>query len=859
MAVQSTPCQGTYGDKYILYMEYNLLSQDIANNKSRIRLHMYAQSTSSQYGAYNLNPNANSYSIKVDGETKKSGNMAMDFRNRQVVDFGTVDVEIPHLSDGTKMVNIYGTFSISGTTSLTGGTIQFNWTLPTIPRASDVSVNTSSAKIGSSVTITHTRKNSNFTITLRYKVGSTSGTIANKVSRDTTSWTIPYSLITALSSSSGTCTIYCDTYNGSTLIGTKSTSLTISYPDATNVSLSASSVNFGGSITITHNRAVTDYRITVRYSFAGSSGTIANKVASNSTSWTVPNDLMTKIPNATSGTVTIYCDTYYSDKLIGTRSATFTAIVPSSIRPSFNTITHSEANPIVASLGLNKYVQGESKITFGISGAQGAYGSTIKSYKITFEGKDYISSSATSDIVKGSGSLTVTGTITDSRNRTYSKSITIEVLEYQHPRLTKLYVQRINSDDSKNPLGTSAKVSYEGTFFTLEGKNNCTVTVKVKETNSSQWQITQTKNFNSSSFKGESIMNEYDKTKSYDMQIEVKDKLNTVTIDSYIPTAIVAISLSKAGVGIGKVHERGALDVKGDGYFDGNIFLGQNKRINNAPRLFDLTGQVQTQSYVRSVIALCEVTNDNPNLNSFSVGTLIFHRTNGLHVDGKIEIAMSKKYNESRPNVSMLSMALNEKVYPCTFMYNGKKYGGVMVEMATAQFQQVYFFGEGNFDVFGVDYYRSSTDEILNQEVYNSINLNDVFWNQNALLYQRLPIAAIDPELIIVTRDGTTAGTQTISTTKGRMPKVIIGVASGQSPSLAYSSWGYWDNVRQRCMYYDGSVFSPVTHFLQVGTSSNRLYCTISSVSSSNITLSWTKAGNGVNTTVTLYLLIFYQ
>lgn len=44
---------------------------------------------------------------------------------------------------------------------------------------------------------------------------------------------------------------------------------------------------------------------------------------------------------------------------------------------------------------------------------------------------------------------------------------------------------------SKNPLGTSAKVPSYDTFFTLEGKNNCTITVKVKERNSGQRQIKQ--------------------------------------------------------------------------------------------------------------------------------------------------------------------------------------------------------------------------------------------------------------------------------------------------------------------------------------------------------------------------------
>ena len=474
MAVKQTTCKGTWGSKYILYMEYTLVSQNITNNTSRIRLRMYAQSTSSQYGAYNLNSNANSYSIKVDGTTRVSGTKAMDFRNRQIVELGTWEGNITHNSDGTKTVTIEGSFSISGVSSLSGGNISFTWKLPTIPRASDVSV-PSSANFGATITITHTRKSSSFTITLRYKLGNASGTIANKVARD-------------------------------------------------------------------------------------------------STSWTIPNNLMNQIPNATSGTLTIYCDTYNGSTLIGTKSTTLKANVPSSVVPTFNTITHSEQNSAVAALNLGKYIQGLSRIKFTISGAAGVYGSTIKTYKIEFEGKTYTSSSATVTPA-GAGSLTVKATITDSRGRSASKTVTINVLAYAPPKLITYSARRID--------GSNIRVSYGMIVKQLEGKNTCTVTIKIKERGQTYWTTARTVDIEltSEEITGTSTLTDYDITKSFDVRIEIKDKFNTTIAETSVSTDFVVMSLSSTGVGIGKIHERGALDVGGD------IILNNNKIGTQMPSL----------------------------------------------------------------------------------------------------------------------------------------------------------------------------------------------------------------------------------------------------------------------------------
>ena len=66
--------------------------------------------------------------------------------------------------------------------------------------------------------------------TLRYAFGSASGTIATGIA-SSVSWTPPVSLANQIpSATAGSGTIYCDTYSGSTLLGTKSVSITLTVP-----------------------------------------------------------------------------------------------------------------------------------------------------------------------------------------------------------------------------------------------------------------------------------------------------------------------------------------------------------------------------------------------------------------------------------------------------------------------------------------------------------------------------------------------------------------------------------------------------------------------------------------------------
>ena len=163
-------------------------------------------------------------SVVINGVEVYSGGTYSNITDYQDRTFASAVLKIAHTPDGSKSFTVSG---FSGWIYASGNTYASSqtFTLPTIPRASSVSCST--ANIGSNATITINRASTSFTHTLTYSFGSLSGTIATKTSSTNISWTIPTTFYGQIpNSKSGTGTITCDTYSGSTLIGSKSTSFT---------------------------------------------------------------------------------------------------------------------------------------------------------------------------------------------------------------------------------------------------------------------------------------------------------------------------------------------------------------------------------------------------------------------------------------------------------------------------------------------------------------------------------------------------------------------------------------------------------------------------------------------------------
>lgn len=211
---------GTPSGGFNLKVEYSI-SQSVSGNYSDVTATGYVKRNKSSYYPYNSQSSAN---LSINGTGKSyTGSYNLGSDGYKTITSNTVRVN--HNSDGTKSITI--SFSFDGKLSnyYPNGSISKTISLPTIPRASTVSC--SSPYIGDVATITIGKKSSNFTSTVTYKIGTLTGTIAEKTTEtvlqlDTLSLKEQiYALIPNAKSTSGTIT--CTTYSGNTQIGNSAT------------------------------------------------------------------------------------------------------------------------------------------------------------------------------------------------------------------------------------------------------------------------------------------------------------------------------------------------------------------------------------------------------------------------------------------------------------------------------------------------------------------------------------------------------------------------------------------------------------------------------------------------------------
>lgn len=240
--------------------------------------------------------------------------------------------------------------------------------------------------------------------------------------------------------------------------------------------LSAKNGTLGTAQTLTVTRQSTSYTHTITYRCSNSAGTIATKSSSTSISWTPPLSLASNAPSATSVTIILYIATYNGSTNLGTVSTTITCSIPATVVPTVS-LSVADANGYLSTYGA--YVQGQSALKVTVSSA-GAQGSTISSTTVTADGKSYTGSSVTTGVIQGSGTLTITAKVTDSRGRSATASTTITVLAYEAPKISSLSMQRCNTDGTANSSGAYIKVTFGAAISALNNKNTASYTLEYK-------------------------------------------------------------------------------------------------------------------------------------------------------------------------------------------------------------------------------------------------------------------------------------------------------------------------------------------------------------------------------------------
>ena len=317
---------------------------------------------------------------------------------------------------------------------------------------------------------------------------------------------------------------------------------------ATQPSLSAATVEMGKSVTISTPAVNSAYRHTLRYAFGGASGTIATGITS-SESWTPPVSLANQIPSATAGSGTIYCDTYSGSTLLGTKSVSITLTVPGSVVPSAGTLSAALAED---TSGTGLYVKGMGKAKLTLSGASGAYGSSITSYTITGGGWTATNGALTTGTLASAGNITFTATVTDSRGRKASTTRAITVIDYTKPGVAVCDVYRCDADGNRKKAGTYFAVEINASYSAITG-NTLNITARYKKQSESSYGTAANVTNNGKTVLGGGNIGA---STTYDVLVTVADKYNSLLIQRTLSTKSVLQSFKRsAGAAIGKVAE----------------------------------------------------------------------------------------------------------------------------------------------------------------------------------------------------------------------------------------------------------------------------------------------------------------
>ena len=338
-------------------------------------------------------------------------------------------------------------------------------------------------------------------------------------------------------------------------------------------SLSVGNCIIGSNVTISINRQNDSFIHTVRYWWGDKKGTIATNVGT-SCSWTIPNDFANDIPNSTSGTGTLFVDTYSGGTLTGTQQLSFTASVPASMKPTFTGVSLSDSNTAAQNVvpNANVFIKVISNIKVAFNGASGSYGSNITGYRAEIVGKNQTTNvnGGTLGIMNYSGAITVRASVSDSRGRwSDTKDISVTVLEYFAPALS-FSIARTGSTSSTLTVTRNAKVAPLAVAGSQ--KNSMTLSFKVARLGTNtytpdtgaaagSWTSISSLVNSQANLAGNYLANQ-----SWVVIGTLEDKFTRTEFAVNVATESVVFSYDRNGVGVNKIRERGALDVKGDIY-----------------------------------------------------------------------------------------------------------------------------------------------------------------------------------------------------------------------------------------------------------------------------------------------------
>lgn len=343
--------------------------------------------------------------------------------------------------------------------------------------------------------------------------------------------------------------------------------------------LAASNGTLGTSQKLTVTKQSSSFTHTITYTCGNATGTICTKSSATSIDWTPPLNLAAQNTTGEKVSITLKIETFNGSTSLGSNTKTISCDIPSSVIPS---VSFTLADAMGYSGTYGGYVQGISKFKIAVT-ASGNQGSTIKSYKVVADGKTYADASITTDVINGSGTLTIQVTVTDSRGRTNTATKTATVLAYAVPKISDISTVRCNSDGTPNSTGAYLKIIFSAAITSLNSKNTATYVLKYKKASDSTCTtVTLTSFTGNYSVTNGTYIFAADTASSYDVTLTATDAFNSSSRSTTGNSSSKLFSFLAKGMGFafGKVAElTGYLDVAFKTMFRDHVYFKNDKDI----------------------------------------------------------------------------------------------------------------------------------------------------------------------------------------------------------------------------------------------------------------------------------------
>lgn len=258
-------------------------------------------------------------------------------------------------------------------------------------------------------------------------------------------------------------------------------------PNVSTLTLSTATVDAGGSLIATVTAYDSSYTHTLGLYFGAEEKWWTLGAGVTSQTITVPMDYLSQMTSTAAGAASLKLYTLSGGTVLGASTQILTITAGADSAPTFAascTPSLTVDGVIYPDVSQGGYVRTKCGVQAKIEGATGQYGASITSTQIsvlTYTAQGTGDLTLNSGLLNQSGSVNVVLSATDSRGLIASKTITLNVLPYDAPKLTSLNVSRCDASGTADAMGDYGSYALAWTHSDLDGKNVPTASLSVRK------------------------------------------------------------------------------------------------------------------------------------------------------------------------------------------------------------------------------------------------------------------------------------------------------------------------------------------------------------------------------------------